>query len=67
VIDTRMPDVKASERELYVEMMHALASGALAVKLRPAMGDVQLARRYFKEVKRALAAYLGAVEASVER
>lgn len=34
-------------------MMHALASGALVVKLCPAMGDVQLARRYFKEVKRA--------------
>ncbi|SAK71892.1 hypothetical protein AWB82_04385 [Caballeronia glebae] len=65
MIDARMPDVKASERELYVDMLHALASGALAVKLRPAMGDVQLARRYLREVKRALAAYLTAVEAAV--
>jgi hypothetical protein len=60
-----MPGVKASERELYVEMLHALAGGALAVKLRPSMGDVQLARRYLREVKRALAAYLAAVEAAV--
>lgn len=67
VIDARMPGVKASERELYVEMLHALAGGALAVKLRPSMGDVQLARRYLREVKRALAAYLAAVEAAVLR
>jgi AcrR family transcriptional regulator len=67
VIDTRMPDVKASERELYVEMIHALASGALTVKLRAAMGDVQLARRYLREVRRALAAYLAVVEEAVRR
>ncbi|MFM0324173.1 hypothetical protein [Caballeronia glebae] len=48
-----------------MDMLHALASGALAVKLRYAMGDVQLARRYLREVKRALAAYLSAVEAAV--
>jgi hypothetical protein len=29
------------------------------------MGDVQLAKRYLREVKRALAAYLAVVEASV--
>jgi AcrR family transcriptional regulator len=65
VLDARMPRVKPAERALYVEMIRALAGGALAIKLRPAMGDVQLAQRYLREVKRALAAYLAAVEASV--
>jgi AcrR family transcriptional regulator len=65
VIDARMPNVKPAERALYVDMLRALASGSLAIKLRPAMGDVQLARRYLREVKRALAAYLAAVEAAV--
>jgi AcrR family transcriptional regulator len=65
VIDARMPGVKPSERALYVEMIRALAGGALAIKLRPALGDVQLAQRYFREVKRALGAYLAAVEAAV--
>lgn len=65
VIDVRMASVKPAERALYVDMLRALASGALAIKLRPAMGDVQLAKRYLREVKRALAAYLAVVEASV--
>ncbi|WP_244817923.1 TetR/AcrR family transcriptional regulator [Caballeronia sp. Lep1P3] len=65
VIDARMASVKPADRALYVEMLRALASGSLAIKLRPSMGDVQLARRYLREVKRALAAYLAAVEASV--
>jgi AcrR family transcriptional regulator len=65
VIDARMPRVKAADRALYVEMIRALAGGALAVKLRPALGDVQLAQRYLREVKRALSAYLAAVEAAV--
>jgi AcrR family transcriptional regulator len=67
VIDARMPRVKPAERALYVEMIRALAGGALAIKLRPAMGDVQLAQRYLREVKRALAAYLAAVEEAVAR
>ena len=67
VLDARMPHVKPAERALYVEMLRALASGALAIKLRPAMGDVQLAQRYLREVKRALAAYLAVVEASVSK
>jgi hypothetical protein len=65
VLDARMPGVKPSERALYVEMIRALAGGALAVKLRPALGDVQLAQRYLREVKRALSAYLAAVEAAI--
>ncbi|GAB5097139.1 TetR/AcrR family transcriptional regulator [Caballeronia sp. LP006] len=65
VLDARIPGVKASERALYVDMLHALATGALAIKLRPAMGDVQLAGRYLREVRRALSAYLAAVEASI--
>ncbi|MDR5733610.1 TetR/AcrR family transcriptional regulator [Caballeronia sp. LZ025] len=65
VVDARMPQVKPAERALYVEILRALASGSLAIKLRPAMGDVQLAKRYLREVKRALAAYLASVEASV--
>lgn len=67
VLDARMPHVKPAERALYVEMIRALAGGALAIKLRPAMGDVQLAQRYLREVERALSAYLAAVEAAVSK
>lgn len=65
VIDARLPSVSAIDRLLYVDMLDALAKGALAIKLKSSLPDIQQAGRYLREVKRALAAYLTAVEKAV--
>lgn len=64
VIAARLPHAKPAERELCAEMLEALAVGALHFKLERGLHDARHAGRYMREVMRALAAYLSAVEAS---
>jgi AcrR family transcriptional regulator len=66
VIEARLGHVSGADRALYIDMIDALAVGALAYRLRPALGNVPMASRYLTEVQRALAAYLSAIEASTK-
>lgn len=62
VVDARMPAISAARRQLYAEMLHALAVGAFAIKLRGVASNIAMAGLYMREVRRALAAYLASVE-----
>lgn len=66
VVDARMPKVDAAQRSIYAEMLHALAVGAMTMRLRSMGGDIVLVGRYMRELRRALAAYLASVESSIE-
>jgi len=64
VIDARVPDAKPAERQVYAEMINALAVGSLKIRLGAAKGNLQKASVYLREIKRALTAYLHAIESN---
>jgi AcrR family transcriptional regulator len=64
VLDARIPQATPAERQLYAEMMNALAVGSLTVRLEAAGQDMLQAGRYFREMRRALVLYLTDVEAA---
>lgn len=64
VIDARLPQAQAADRQLYADMLHALALGCMTVKFGAAAAPVARASQYLREVQRALTAYLTAVEAA---
>ncbi|MGI4856144.1 MAG: TetR/AcrR family transcriptional regulator [Janthinobacterium lividum] len=64
VIDARLPHATPTARQLYADMLNALALGCMTVKFGAATAPVAHASQYMREVQRALAAYLSAVEAA---
>ncbi|MGI4859627.1 MAG: TetR/AcrR family transcriptional regulator [Janthinobacterium lividum] len=64
VIDARLPHATPAARQLYADMLNSLAMGCMVVKFGAATAPVEHASQYMREVQRALAAYLAAVEAT---
>jgi AcrR family transcriptional regulator len=63
VLDIRVPQAKPAERQLYAEMLNALAVGSLNIRLDAAGEDRLQASRYLREMRRALILYLADIEA----
>ncbi|MGI4985656.1 MAG: TetR/AcrR family transcriptional regulator [Janthinobacterium lividum] len=64
VIDARLPHATPAARQLYADMLNSLALGCMVVKFGAAAAPVEHAGQYMREVQRALAAYLTAIEAA---
>ena len=64
VLNARIPKATAAERQLYAEMLNALAVGSLTIRMEAAGQDVLQAGRYLREMRRALVLYLTDVEAA---